>query len=335
VIIKKLKKKEYSKLASYLDKYYRKGHILSKNRKLFDWMYYDKKSKKYNFLVAQIKNRIIATKGFQPLRRYDEKLSSKEFFMSMWSSSVPTAGIKLFNQLIKKKNKFIGGIGSSKQSYTYQKYNNFFTGIMRHSYLLSSKIKKFQIAKVIKIKKSNKKNIYGSEYFKIDINFLKKNDLSYLFAGQIPKKSPTYIINRYLESPFYKYYAFGALINKKIVNIVVLRNCFYKKKIAVRIVDYIGCQKYFKYLDVLFKKILNKNNVEYIDLYSHGISFSEIKKSGLIIKDSKDSNIIPNLFEPFKKINHKIIYGYLCDNKNRKKVKFFKGDSDMDRPNII
>ena len=115
MIIKRLQNTEYNLLSKYINNFYRKGHILSKYKKLFDWMYFDTKTKKYNFLIAKDKMGIIATKGFQPLKLYDNNLTL-ETFISMWSSSKPTAGIKLFDHILKKKYNFICWIGSRKYS---------------------------------------------------------------------------------------------------------------------------------------------------------------------------------------------------------------------------
>ena len=82
MIIKRLQNKEYRLLSEYINNYYKKGHILSKNKKLFNWMYFDTKRKKYNFLIAKEHRKIVAIKGFQPLKLYDNKLS-KETFISM------------------------------------------------------------------------------------------------------------------------------------------------------------------------------------------------------------------------------------------------------------
>lgn len=333
MVIKRLLNKDYKILSKYINKYYKKGHILSKNKKLFDWMYFDIKSKKYNFLVAKEKNKIIATKGFQPLRLHDGKLDH-ESFMSMWSSSQPTVGIKLFDKLLNKKFKFICGIGSSKHSLKYQKYKKFSTGQMKHSYLLSKKIQDYKIAKITKKKNTQKKDYFGKNYVTLDSNYLKKQNIHTLFKFQTPRKSLLYLINRYLNSKFYKYYAYGTLKKDKILNIIILRDCNYKNRIAVRVVDYIGSNYTFKYLDKLFKEILERRNVEYVDLYSYGIPEKEIVKSGFKVKNLNDKNIIPNHFEPFEKKNEQIIFGYLAKKMYKKKIRIFKGDSDMDRPNL-
>ena len=62
----------------------------------------------------------------------------------------------------------------------------------------------------------------------------------------------------------------------------------------------------------------------------------ELHKVGFNLREVNDKIIIPNFFEPFKKQNFNMAYGYLLSkNYKKKKIKFFKGDSDMDRPNSL
>ena len=334
MIIKRLQNKEYNLLSKYINNFYKKNHILSKYKKLFDWMYFDNKAKKYNFLIAKEKNKIFATKGFQPIKLYDSNLNEGTF-ISMWSSSKPTVGIKLFDTILKKKYNFICGIGSSVHSLKYQKYKKFKIGQLSHSYLLSKKINNYKIAKILENPQNKKKTFFGKNYIKLDSKLLKLNYLKKLYDYQTPKKSSVYLINKYLNSNFYNYYAYGSFKNNKIINIVILRNCNYKSRTAVRIIDYIGSNYSFKYLDKLFFKILEKKKIEYIDLYSYGIPEKEIIKCGFNIKNLKDKNIIPNYFEPFERKNKNIVFGYLLKKKIKNKIRLFKGDSDMDRPNRL
>ena len=333
--IKLLEKKEYSKVKLYLNKYWRKNHIFTRNKKLFDWMYFNKKLGKYNFLIGVFKNNIIATKGYQPLNHFDPILDNSGCFMSMWSSNVPTVGIKLFNKLYEnKKFDFIGGVGSNENSVKYQEFLNFKVGKMNHAYKISTNIKKYKIVKIKNYKSNFKKIIYGKEYININLNFLKRNNLKYLFKNQIPEKSSTYLINRYLKHPIYKYQIVGSKINNRIIGLLVLRECYYKDRIGVRIVDYVGKSSDLKYFDNFFDTILNNKNIEYIDFYSHGIPKKDLYNSGLILRKANDKNIIPNFYEPFKRINYDIVYGYSYKKKYLHKIKLYKGDSDMDRPNL-
>lgn len=336
--IKILNKSNYKKFTNFLQKNVKTNHIFTLNKKLFDWIYYDLLKKKYNFYIyISAKKKILATKGFQPISHFDNNLKTQDFFFSMWYSIFPTAGIKLFNFILKKKKfRFIGGMGFSKHSYVYQKYLGFNVGEMKHSYQISNKIKKFKIAYVNKSFMNKKKTFFGNKYINLDKNNIYKVCFEKIFSKQIPTKSKDYLLNRYINHPKYKYIIYGSVLKKFYVSsVVVLRKCFYKDRCAIKIVDFIGFNKNFKYFDKLFFNFLQKKNIEYIDLYSFGLPSIFIKQCGFKIKNSRDKNIIPNFFEPLLKSNVSIKFGFKCKENFVKQVKLFRGDSDMDRPNIL
>ena len=133
------------------------------------------------------------------------------------------------------------------------------------------------------------------------------------------------------------------MVKDKICNIIILRDCKFKNRVAVRIIDYIGSNYYFKYLDKLFKTILKRKKVdiqtntiatdindEYV-LVSIGVEGNSngfgLNKIGVEIDENQH-------IKPFEQKNNKIIYGFLVDKLYKKKIRLFKGDSDMDRPNL-
>ena len=158
-----------------------------------------------------------------------------------------------------------------------------------------------------------------------------------LFKYQIPKKSQKYLLYRYLKHPVYKYSIYKVVKNLKTIAIFVFRICKYKNYSAVRIIDFIGQNKHFPNGRFLFHFLINKHKSDYIDIYCHGVPKTYLKKSGLedVEKYKKIKLIIPNYFEPFVKKNIVLPYAYKLLTKNNNKVRFFKGDSDLDRPNMI
>ena len=176
---------------------------------------------------------------------------------------------------------------------------------------------------------NNFKEIFiENEIMKIDHN---------IFKFQYPKKTNKYILNRYFKHPFYEYNIYKIESNKKTIAIFVTRICKFNKKTAIRIVDFFGKIQNFHHGKYLFRHLLKKNNSEFIDIYSYGIPKLNLAKSGLdnVEKYKKNKIIIPNYFEPFLKENVKLPYAFKASKKIEKKVRFFKGDSDLDRPNIL
>ena len=79
------------------------------------------------------------------------------------------------------------------------------------------------------------------------------------------------------------------------------------------------------------QELLISEKSEYIDFYQYGISKNTFRNSGFIDVE-KTKIIVPNYFEPFIKKNINLNFAYKSSIKNRK-IYFFKGDGDQDRPN--
>ena len=50
-------------LQKFIGKNFKKNHILSKNQRIFNWLYYNKNEKKYNFILEQKNKNIISFLG--------------------------------------------------------------------------------------------------------------------------------------------------------------------------------------------------------------------------------------------------------------------------------
>tara|TARA_B100002051_G_scaffold272878_1_gene310466 strand:+ start:7452 stop:8459 length:1008 start_codon:yes stop_codon:yes gene_type:complete len=329
--IEKLKKKSYKSIINYLDKYYKKNHIFKKSKKLFDWQYLSKKN--YNFYLLKKASKIKAILGYIPTDLYDKELRNDTSFLSLWSSSEIKSGSRLyFHFLNKEKYNLIAGLGSSDQSLKFQKMLKWNVGYLKHFFITSNKKKKLIYPEYF----SNFKD------FKNKNNFLKLNSAhkilklsKSLFNYQVPKKSPKFLINRYLNHPFYKYEIY-AIKNKKVKGVFVIRKCYHKRNCAIRIVDYIGSNSNFSHGKYLFTYLLKKNSADFIDIYCYGVPIKNLNLSGMEnINNYKNKIIIPNYFEPYLKKNINLPYAFTTKGRLKKKIRFFKGDSDLDRPNII
>lgn len=332
--IKKLKKNNRKFFYIYLKKYFEKKHIFLKSIKLFDWQYLSKNY--YNFYILFFDKKINAVQGFIPTSRYDKNLKNDTIFLSVWSSKKVSTGSKLFFYFIKKlRSNLIAGLGGSKESFLFHKMLNFNCGHMSHFFLTSDL--------------SPKKLISPSKFTNLKSKIIKKNFQEIktekhilqidkeIFKYQHPLKSPKYLLNRYFKHPFYKYYIYEIRSKKKTLSIFVFRICKFKNKTAIRIIDYIGKSENFKNGKYLFRYMLKEKNSEYIDLYSYGIPKEILRKSSLedVEKYKKIKLIIPNYFEPFQKRNINLSFAFKASRKILKKVRFFKGDSDLDRPNKL
>ena len=327
VNLKRLKIDEYNNFKKFLIKNYYKNHILAKNKNLFDWFY--KSNKFYNFIIALKNKSIIGVIGYIPLKKFDKKLKKNHYFFSIASvlkSKVPGIFLKLILKVRSfNTSDFVGVVGINQELLNFHRWIGYKVFLMNHHFfqnknfkikILKKKYKRTIIAKTLNIIKINKNNL----------SLIDKN----IFKKQTPQKSNTYLLNRYIKNPFYKYNIY--LLKKSNIKILVISRILKVKKVSIlKIIDCIYNREDFKYIGTSLQKILEETKCEYADMYSYGISKKLCQKSGFLNR-YQGKEIIPEYFEPFVNKNIDIYGAYISKNKN---IRLFKGDGDMDRPSIL
>ena len=85
-----------------------------------------------------------------------------------------------------------------------------------------------------------------------------------------------------MKHPIYKYLLYGAIVNKKAQAICVFRVIKKSKRAVIKVVDFIGQNKFFPLFNNLFIDLIKKYSAEYIDFYSYGMKSNYIIKAGFI-----------------------------------------------------
>ena len=176
------KNKDFLSLSSFIKKNWPKKSILTKNRKLFNWLYLNRQLKTYNFVISKSKNKILSCIGIIKNEANFRTKKKGVIWLTMWLSvkdkKNANSGIDLFYYLIKKyKKHFIGTVGLNEKTILIYKILGFKTGYLDHYYISNPKLKKFNLAKVPINKNYNTQR--RSNLFHIEvtnkINFYKKN----------------------------------------------------------------------------------------------------------------------------------------------------------------
>ncbi len=322
------------KLIFFLKKNWPRKSIVFNNKKLFEWMYLDKKKNHFNFLISTKKNEIISCLGITnfPLKSGDLKGSIWLTFLLSKRNQL-MSGLNIINYTIKKyRNYMIGGVGVNKNVLFLYKYLGFRVGELNHFFIPNPKVKNFRILKYNfkKKHKNTKKNNYLIIKFK-NHNFLKKIiNLKYFEKKFI--KNTNYFKKKYTLNPFYNYDYLAIKQNSKIYGFFVVRKCYYLNKRALRIVEFFGDEKKIEFLKNQFKQLIIKSNCEYLDFYCYGLNEKYLKKAGFEKNKFSKKIIIPNYFEPFQKKNVNLPFVIFP---KKKYVPIFKGDADQDRPNRL
>jgi hypothetical protein len=325
---------EEDKLLKFLQDDWKSDHIFVRNKELFRWQHLDKINNRINFAVAEndIDGEFDIILGFIPFRQYDANLKNNDLWYAIWKNKKEKTkgqirGIDLLYYIENTLNlDSTAGIGMSKYSIKSFTQNGFTMGNLEHYFLLNTSVKNYKIAQIpkdysfpIKYKKSNftLKHINNIEELDLIKNLYK------------PYKSSTFIKNKYMNHPVYKYKLYGIYSENKLFSVLVTRKIDILNSSCIRIVDIYGRLENIDNIGYELEKLLEQERAEYIDCYNYGISEKIFNELGFTKKDN--NIIIPNYFEPLLKENIQITCGH---KDNYDEYVFFKGDSDQDRPNI-
>lgn len=336
-IIKQAELSDLKDLMLYIDENSaRKNHILSRNKKVMKWLYFDKIKKKYNFLIAKQNKKIIGIIGFIKNSHFQKISLNKIVWFSPWFSSKNKSdnfsGIEFIHKLlIKNKSCIIGTTACNSTTKNILDILGFKIGHLNHFYLINHSLDKYHICS---IRKNHKK-------FKAKISKLKINKESYLnFKStrdskfRLQKmyfKDLAYFENKYSKNPFYKYFYLKIKKDNKDCAFFVARECFYKKSKILRLVDYYGDINCLDKIGYQMNDFITQYRYEYVDFYNHGIDKQKLFLSGFQLSEENKDIIIPNYFEPFIKKNIRLNFAFYP----KKRVNLiFKGDCDQERPNF-
>lgn len=302
-----------------------------KNIKFFKWLYFNKNSKKYNFVLFKKKNIIRGCLGFF----INDNSIKKVVWLSLWlvdqNYRKNVSGLSLLNFLKKKyKNSIIITSGINKKTTPIYKILRFKIAKLNQFYLINPKKKILNLVKVNKQKKYNFKKNDFQIIIKNKINFLENNKI-FQRKEKIYLKDIKYFKKKYQFNPIFKYKFYIIKNTKKIFGFFIGRVCTFNKSKALRLVEFYGCENKISYLGNQFIDIMLKKNYEFIDFYNYGINKNYLEEAGFQINKMKSDTIIPNYFSPFVKKNIDIDVVFWPNNT---KIKVFKGDGDQDRPNF-
>ncbi|SKB66965.1 hypothetical protein SAMN06296386_103306 [Lachnospiraceae bacterium] len=324
-------------IMQFIDKYWSAGHLMSTNRKYFEYEFLI--DGKVNFVIAvdRATNTIQGIRGLLFSSKNPEK---RDYWGSIWKANTGDGNFPLLGTEIRKRTEsLIGcrynlGVGQNINT-TMIVGSRFKKQIVRldHFYRLNPEVKDFKIA-VIKDRfdGSFSSMSCSTKVEKVsDIDDLKsKFDVEAI--DSIPYKDNWFIKHRYFDHPWYDYSIY--LLSKdgeKASALMVTRQVEANGSRVLRVIDYIGDQSAMAGAGQFFDEMLRKTGCEYVDFYVYGFEAGYLKSAGFKNRyEGDDENVIPNYFEPFVQEN-KDMAGF-CDIGSD--VTICKGDGDQDRPNF-
>ncbi len=314
-------KDDIDEIMVFIDKEWRKGHILAKNKTFFEWMY--SKEDRVDFVISKNGGVIDGILGFVP---YDK--SNAQISLTIWKALKSANGMIGISMLAfienELKPRLIASPGVNPATttaiYRYFKYE---VNKMQHYYRLA-KTNEFYIATI----KERKIPSYFSERKAIvrrlnTFRDFEKEGISYL--DNSIKKDLWYVRRRYFEHPVYKYFHFLIEGDSKLD--VIMREQDVNGHKCIRVVDMLGDYKQLPLFTPALDELMTEKNYEYVDCYASSLAPELWSSAGwLNIENTED--IIPNYFAPFERKNIDLYYS--C---KPHEIVIMRGDGDQDRPN--
>lgn len=337
IVIELLAHQELEKFQEFIKDYWKENHLFAKEKSIFDWQH--KGHYAYNCMAAKQGETLVGVHSFIPQSHFDKHLPKTQIFLSLWKVLEDKGigiGLRLYKNILKEyKPDFIGSLGIDHRAVPFHEWQGFNVGIMDHHVVLSPYLKDFKVAKVPEnLKPKSQKNRTSVSFQKLAKTDLRGLNTKRLYLYQWPLKSNTYIENRFMNHPVYKYDIYAVSKDNRLQALCIIRPIFKEDSVVLRFVDFIGPNKAFPLLYDFVLDLLKTHNAEYMDLYSYGIPLMLLKKAGFINRRKIKSLIIPNYFEPFERKNADLIFAYKSS-QNHPAIRLFKADGDQDRPNQI
>lgn len=337
--VKYAENSDFLKIQSFIKKHWKQNHILGLSKEVLDFQHLNPLNQNYNFIIAvnNTTNEVDALLGFIPTYQYDKELFKEgDYWGAIWkvrtdvqNAEIKNLGLTIWEKLFELENfQSWAAIGISEIAKKIYAISGMQIGELTHYYMPNINVKNFYIAEHVDVKQVSfpqyPRDIAIRE---IHIEQIQERiDCTYR-----PRKSISYLKNRYLNHPFYKYCFWGIFDSERLVSIWTLRIIKMNKSRAIRIVDILGNIEYLPCLSAELQKMLVDIGAEYMDILNYGINEEVFFNLGFLKLNPIGEVIIPNYFEPFERKNIRIEFAYKADFN----YVIFKGDSDQDRPNII
>jgi hypothetical protein len=332
--IRRCTEDDVTSVMEFIDRHWRKAHVLSTSRRLMDWQY-KAEDGFYNFLVAYDEQTLVAILGYIPTRRYDSLLAGNDFlWLALWKvrDDIGIAGLGL--RMLAKLAQFesveaIGVNGLNVQHPSMYLALGYKVGELAHYFMVNPGVKRSLITAPEGSNSWPRPKPGNATSREMSADELSNTRIGATF---IPRKSPNYFIERYLEHPFYKYNIYH-VSNGLGEGLVTTRVATHQGTSALRIVDFLGDVEVLSQCGNIFESLMKKEGSEYVDFLQWGIPKSYLEHAGFDQLNPNGLTVLPNYFEPFLAKNARI----LCAIKSKKNEPFmvFRGDGDQDRPNML
>ena len=311
-------------IMDFIDREWRKGHILARDRAFFTWMYAPAGDGRVNFVISRNENgEIDGLLGFIP---YDRE--GKQISLALWKALKSAGGMVGMGMLAFLEKELqpqaiaTPGVNPGTTGAIY-KYFKYAVGKMDHRYRSADRTD-FRLAEMGNASRPAAKDAENVRIREITA-FEEYEQAGIRLMPNALQKEAWYIRRRYFEHPVFHYQ--HRIIEDDAGKLdVVTRVQEAEGASCLRVVDLLGDVRLLPAFTGTLDALIAEGGHEYADCYAAGIPKELWDEAGWLDPEETGS-VIPNYFAPFERRNIEIWYSSKPAN-----IVLLRGDGDQDRP---
>jgi len=330
-------------LVEFIRDHWSSTHVFAERPDVFDWQYGT--GARVNMIFAvdvrDDASTVLGILGFIPMGRFDPSLGDRDVLLAIWKvrdDAPPGLGLRLLKQTERDLSaRLVGAIGISqivKPLYSLLKYE---VGSMVQSAVIRPDVTEYQIADGVPADVGQSKAAEPDPELSFELIDESSDALAAIDAlasSQVPAKSHRYLVERYVEHPWYHYELRLVRVSGRAVAVVVWRAVEAERSRVLRIVDIVGEVDWLARAQGHLRALTAEYDAEYIDLVQTGIDPALLDAGGFLTLGRTPGLVLPNYFSPFERRNVEIEFAYKVTEAGAP-VRLFRADSDQDRPNRV
>lgn len=340
------------RISDFLRDHWRADHIFVTNPEVMRWQHASSEGagKDFTFVIADRLEdgnapEMLAVLGFIPFTRFDDKADWTELALAIWKvrddAGAPGLGLQLLRTIERTLSPaLICAIGTSQIVKPIYKALRYKVDALSHVALfLEEEAAPSTIALNVPAA-ARQPLVDDSATVLIPVvgeslpPAFTESDIDAMAAAGLPRKSWSYVLNRYVRHPWSRYEIRAAVTDGKLRALFVWRRVPALGGSILRIVDIIGDSSALASCGAALRREVQMAGCEYIDLMHFGVAKEDIAAAGFVGPEDYQDLILPNYFEPFEQRNVRIEIAYRVDPAFADRVPcLFRADSDQDRPN--
>lgn len=331
------------RLLEFIRDHWSAQHVFVHRPEVFRWQHIQAGSR-LNMVVAEdtgSDDPVLGVLGFIPMGRFDPKLGDRDLMLAIWKVKEqgvpPGVGLRLLKYLqAQLRPRLVAAIGTSQMVRPIYQALRYQVGALQHAALFHpGRQGALRVAAHVPDEAFGEVALDSGTHLEfVPLHAVAPDVVDRIAGAGLPAKSSAYLLERYVDHPWYRYQVRMVRLDGQVVGGVVWRRVEAEGTAVLRVVDVIGSLEWVRLAGAAFRAEVMAADAEYVDVLHWGIDESALTAAGFVSRARYPEMVVPNYFAPFERRNVDIELAYRVFEDADVDVRLFRADSDQDRPNL-